>query len=106
MPTLQALTCFEGSDDRNGGTIWSRATSPRYLKRARPKSKPDRVIQLKCGEWAPMEAANSNIGELRPVRNIKMLFLSDDLWLIISLAFDRFCYSLYYFNDANRFFDG
>ena len=37
---------------------------------------------------------------------LKMFLLSDKLWLILSATFDCFCYSLYYFNNANRFSDG
>ena len=74
MLTLQALTCFEGNDDRNSGTIWSCATSPWHpLKMVRLKSKLDCVIQFNsrgvCTYWSC--EINSNIGELRSLRNIK-----------------------------------
>ena len=68
--TLQALTCFEGNNDWNDRTIWSCATS---LNRARPKSKPDCVIQLNCRglcTYAICETT-SNIGELQLPRSIK-----------------------------------
>ena len=72
MLTLQALMCFEGNDDRSRGSIWSCATSPRHpLKRARPKPKLDRVIQLDCGlvrTYASYETT-SNIGELQLPRS-------------------------------------
>ena len=59
-------------------------------KRARPKYKPDGVIQLNYGgvrTYASCETT-SNIGELRPPRRValKMLLLSDELWLTISVA--------------------
>ena len=47
----------------------------------------------------------SNIGELQSTKSIKMLLLSDELWLIIYVAFDYYCYGLYYFSDANRVYD-
>ena len=74
MLTPQALNCFEGNDDRNGGTIWSCATGPWHpLKRVRPKSKEDRIIQLNFWEvhtYANCEAT-SNIGEPQTPRSIK-----------------------------------
>ena len=74
MLTLQALMCFEGNDDLNGGTIWSCPTGCWHsLKRDRPKSKRDRVIQLNCGVVCTYASEITiNTGEPRLPRSIKL----------------------------------
>ena len=75
MLTLQALTCFEGNNDQNGGTIWSCASSLWHpLKKARPKSKPDCVIQSTAGECVPMQAVKQPV-TLESFDHIKLRLL-------------------------------
>ena len=76
--------CFEENDDQNGKTIWSCAISPsQCLKKVRPNSKLNHIIQLNCrergGGCAPMQMVQ------QPV-TLDNFDLSDELWLIISVA--------------------
>ena len=94
MLILLALTCFEGNDDRNGGTIWICAASPRHpFKRARPpKSKLDHVNQLNYGRvrtYASCETA-SNIGELS-FRQTMTDYIFYTSHFVVSLQHFSFC---------------
>ena len=83
MLTIQALMCFVGNNDRNGWTIWSCATSP-WKDRTRPKSKPQHIIPLNCGgvhTYANCVILDSSDHQ----KALKMLLLSDELWLILWL---------------------
>ena len=94
MLTLQALTCLKGNDDQNNGTIWSCNTSPwQPLKRARPKSKLDCISNSTVEECAAKQAVKQPITfeSFDHWEALKMLFLSDELWLINLYLFSFCC---------------
>ena len=63
-------------------------TSPPPKKKARPNSKREHIIQLICKECTPLQAVKQpvTLESFDQQQALKILLLSDELWLIISVS--------------------